>query len=72
MENIKQNLNTRIQSLHGKDVLDIIDFGVRLGAERAKAEHKKAGQSIAIWKDGKVVQIPPEEIQFSDEFKDLI
>lgn len=72
MENIKQKLNMSTKTMKEKDLFDIIDFGVRLGAERAKAEHKKAGQSIAIWKDGKVVKIPPEEIKFSDEFKDLI
>lgn len=61
-----------IQPPKEKDLFDIIDFGVRLGAERAKAEHKKAGQSIAVWQDGKVVKIPPEKIEISDEFKDLI
>jgi hypothetical protein len=26
------------------------------------AEHKRMGRSIAVWRDGKVVTIPPEEI----------
>jgi hypothetical protein len=28
----------------------------------AIAEHKRIGRSIVIWRDGKVVKIPPEEI----------
>lgn len=44
-----------------------IYLGVRRGAARARAEHKKAGRSIAVLKDGKVVWIPPEEIEFDEE-----
>jgi hypothetical protein len=43
-----------------------IDLGVRIGAARALAEHKKAGRSIVVWKEGKVVKIPPEEIQYDE------
>jgi len=39
-----------------------IDIGVRKGAAKARAEHKKAGRSIYIWQDGKVVEVPPERI----------
>jgi hypothetical protein len=28
----------------------------------AIAEHKRMGRPIVIWRDGKVVKIPPEEI----------
>jgi hypothetical protein len=28
----------------------------------AIAEHKRMGHSIVVWRDGKVVKIPPEEI----------
>lgn len=49
------------------DFFQRIDLGVRRGAARARAEHKKAGRSIVVWKDGKVVWIPPEEIEFDEE-----
>ncbi len=55
-----------------KNLFDKIDFGVRRGAARALAKHKKAGKSIAIWKDGKVVLVPPEEIEIPEEFKDIV
>jgi hypothetical protein len=46
-----------------KDLSERIDLGVRRGVARALAEHKKAGHSIYVWKDGKIVEIPPEKIQ---------
>jgi hypothetical protein len=44
-----------------------IDIGVRRAAARAQAEHKKAGRSIFIWEDGKVVEVPPEKINLPEE-----
>jgi len=32
----------------------------------AIAEHKRAGHSIAIWRDGKVVHIPPDQIEMHE------
>jgi hypothetical protein len=32
----------------------------------AIAEHKRMGRSIVVWRDGKVVKIPPEEIEVPD------
>jgi hypothetical protein len=32
--------------------------------------HKLLGNPIAVWKDGKVVIVPPEEIVISPEFLD--
>lgn len=29
----------------------------------AIAEHKRMGRPIVVWRDGKVVKIPPEEIK---------
>lgn len=34
------------------------------------ATHKRLGNSIAVWKDGKVVIVPPEEIVISPELLD--
>lgn len=49
------------------DLHERIKFGVRRGVARALAAHKKAGQSIVIWRDGKIVEIPPEEIVVDEE-----
>ena len=48
-----------------------MDFGIRKGAACALADHKKSGHGVAIWRDGKVVIIPPEEIEIPEEFKDM-
>jgi hypothetical protein len=45
-----------------------IGYGIRRGAARALAEHKKNGRSIVIWRDGRVVRIPPEEIQVNEAY----
>jgi hypothetical protein len=33
----------------------------------AITEHKRAGVPITIWQDGKVVQIPPDQIEVHEE-----
>lgn len=61
-----------IKSPLDKDLFEKIDLGVRMGAARAKADHKKAGRSIVVWQDGKIVKIPPGKIEIPEEFKDLV
>lgn len=39
-----------------------LEKAMQLGVAKAIAEHKAAGRSIAVWKNGKVVVVPPEEI----------
>ena len=40
----------------------LITAAITRGVRRAVLEHARAGRSVAAWKDGKVVLIPPEEI----------
>jgi hypothetical protein len=50
-------------------------FNDREGMDRALAravrqallQHKRAGNPVATWRDGKVVWIAPEEIEVSEE-----
>lgn len=39
-----------------------VDSAIRRAARNALAEHKRSGNPIAVWKDGKVVEVPAEEI----------
>ena len=39
----------------------------KLPCDRRSLMHKRLGNSISIWKDGKVVIVPPEEIVISPE-----
>jgi len=43
-----------------------IEVILRRAVRHALLMHKRAGNPIASWKDGKVVIIPPEEIQVGD------
>ena len=48
-----------------KDEFDLaarIDYGVKLGVKEAILEHKREGRSIFISENGKIIEIPPEEI----------
>ena len=44
-----------------------IEAVLRRAVNQALLMHKRAGNPIATWKDGKVVWIPPEEIVVSDD-----
>jgi len=44
---------------------EAIDRGVKKGVAEALRRHKERGESIYIWEDGKVVEVPPEEIPVS-------
>ncbi len=47
---------------HGKELANIL----REAGRQARIMHKKLGNPIASWQDGKVVIIPPEEILIED------
>ncbi|MBS1718947.1 MAG: hypothetical protein JST35_00715 [Armatimonadetes bacterium] len=44
-----------------------VDTAIRQAAQRAIADHKRRGAWIAIWRDGKVVHLPPEEIPHEED-----
>jgi hypothetical protein len=39
-----------------------IDKGVKQAIAEAIEKHRKLGESIAVWREGKVVILPPEKI----------
>lgn len=48
---------------HGEEIRNILHRAV----QDALWKHKQLGQSIAVSRNGKVVIIPPEEIQVGEE-----
>ncbi|MDP2992331.1 MAG: hypothetical protein Q8O04_02305 [Deltaproteobacteria bacterium] len=40
----------------------LIDKALREGVQEALIIHKKLGNPIVVWRDGKIVRIRPEEI----------
>ena len=43
------------------------ESALREAVANAITEHKRAGVPITIWHDGKVVQIPPDQIEVHEE-----
>ncbi|MBK7256229.1 MAG: hypothetical protein IPI01_00070 [Ignavibacteriae bacterium] len=41
---------------------ELIIEGVKESVARALERHKKLGESVAVWKDGKVVMLKPSQI----------
>ena len=41
---------------------DEVDLAVQRAIREALIEHKKLGHSIIVWQDGKVVELPPDQI----------
>jgi hypothetical protein len=60
---------SKIKKVKSKKLL--IEFGDRIdraftkAVENALLEHKRAGNTVAVWRGGKVVLIQPEEIVFN-------
>lgn len=60
----------RFQEINLAEQAEAIELVLQEGVRRALSIHKRLGNSIAIWKDGKVVIVPPEEIVISPEPSD--
>lgn len=58
-EGVRRPSRREIKVVQGEPVV----AALRRAARSALLEHKRAGNPIASWKDGKVVIIPAEEIQ---------
>jgi len=48
-----------------------IEIVLQRAVKDAVLTHKKFGKPVAIWKDGKVVIVPPEEILIEEKGNDL-
>ena len=57
-----------LEALFGDD--DRLDYLAQVAVRDALREHKRLGQSVVAWQDGKVVTLAPEDIpvDLTDEF----
>ena len=46
---------------------DQIGTAMQIGILKARQEHKRAGHPVVEWRDGRVVTIPPEQIESEAE-----
>jgi len=59
----KSDLTTDYFAVHAKDIEKVL----RRAVDHALSMHRRLGNPIATWKDGKVVIVPAEEIVLSSE-----
>jgi hypothetical protein len=43
----------------------LIDAAVREAAREAMRRHKEAGLPAVVWRDGRIVHVPPEKIRIA-------
>jgi len=43
---------------------DEVDRALQRAVREALVRHKKLGEFVAVWRDGKAVILPPEEIPY--------
>jgi hypothetical protein len=55
----------RKEGLEGLPLMVKAEMALKEAVADAIAEHKRMGHPIVVWRDGKVVTIPPEEIAVS-------
>jgi len=55
-------IEPKFQEINLAEQAEAIELVLQAGVRRALSIHKRLGNPIAIWKDGKVVIVPPEEI----------
>jgi len=61
--NIPSNVDIKAVVTDHATILDALNRG----AQEALRCHKLLGQPVAVWRDGKAVVIPAEEIRLDDE-----
>lgn len=63
MGKITSPLSKKANNMNNDETLKKIDAGIRKAVANALLRHKQLGQSIAIWKNGKVVIVPAKKIR---------
>ena len=57
----------RFQTINLAEQAEAIELILQKAVREALSIHKRLGNSIAIWQDGQVVIVPPDEIVVSPE-----
>lgn len=66
MEDINEGFKMQRSRTNSFNLAERIDYGVKAGVRKALMEHKKENKPIFIWKDGKIVEVPPDQIEIPD------
>jgi len=60
----------KFQKINLAEQAEAIELILQEGVRQTLSIHKRLGNSIAVWKDGEVVIVPPEAIVISPAFLD--
>ena len=60
---IEQSIRPRIDLEDDSQV----DGAIKAAVREAMWDHKRRVQSVVVWQDGKIVHLPPEQIEVPDE-----
>jgi hypothetical protein len=52
------------------DDTDLITKALQRAVREALWENKRAGYPVVVWRDGRVVEVPPEEIPGPEDWKE--
>ena len=63
---IVQKPKVYLDGMSWEEFCERTDRGVKAGIREAILEHKIHGRSIVVERDGKIVEIPADEIQIDD------
>ena len=66
----EMKVEPKFREINLAEQAEAIELVLQAGVRRALSIHKRLGNPIAIWKDGKVVIVRPEEIVISPEGSD--
>ena len=62
--------NVTFSRINFAEQAEAIERILQMAVQRELLIHKRLGNPIAVWKDGKVVIVPPDEIEISPELLD--
>jgi len=48
-----------MKTKHKSDLTERINRGIDIGIAKALEAHRRAGEKVAIWRDGRVVEVLP-------------
>jgi hypothetical protein len=59
MSNIQSSGHRGMKRTAKFDLSERIDLGIKLGVAKALEAHRKAGEKVVIWRNGRIVEVLP-------------
>jgi len=59
MSNVQSSGHREMKPKPKFDLSERIDIGIKLGVAKALEAHRKAGEKVVIWRNGRIVEVLP-------------